>query len=462
MGLHLEALLGALAPGSLVLLFIGFDGSAGLQASNTSIRAILLQTADIVNDADAVSATFTGGWEGVRCTMASFTPEASSSPGGGGGRSEVAPADIDRLIFTARVQGLPDSLPRLPWESGVMAMIFVPKPLVVQPCAPSKDTPTIDGDPILASSSRARPAPSTLYERSFASRADVPVQEEDEHLWVMAVGKWCSIFALAHSDPGQVGEQAAQCFAAEGEAARDELLRDVFGLRSPRTAIKRANALLRCFRWHQREHDTVWPWGRPTITAYVRSLGDSVSAVSGLFEAMNFAHHVMGLPLPGDLLADRRLQGRAKRLVGDKPETRQQVPLTVEAVAKLERLVAGRNLCDADTYVLGGLLFALYSRSRWSDLKQIQSIRIDFDDSESVSGFVEARTREHKTSNTVRTKRRAMPLVAPFPGVTESRWVAAWQDAGREPWCSLGKRAFRPASAGTRRRWPPVCQEVLI
>ena len=367
--------------------------------------------------------------------MASFTPEASSAPGGGGGRSEVAPADIDRLIFTARVQGLPDSLPRLPWESGVMAMIFgdsiLPKPLVVQPCAPSKDTPTIDGDPILASSSRARPAPSTLYERSFASRADVPVQEEDEHLWVMAVGKWCSIFALAHSDPGQVGEQAAQCFAAEGEAARDELLRDVFGLRSPRTAIKRANALLRCFRWHQREHDTVWPWSRPTLTAYVRSLGDSVSAVSGLFEAMNFAHHVMGLPLPGDLLADRRLQGRAKRLVGDKPETRQQVPLTVEAVAKLERLVAGRNLCDADTYVLGGLLFALYSRSRWSDLKQIQSIRIDFDDSDCVSGFVEARTREHKTSNTVRTKRRAMPLVAPFPGVTESRWVAAWQDAGR-------------------------------
>ena len=50
LGLHLEALLGALAPGSLVLLFIGFDGSAGLQASNTSIRAILLQTADIVND----------------------------------------------------------------------------------------------------------------------------------------------------------------------------------------------------------------------------------------------------------------------------------------------------------------------------------------------------------------------------------------------------------------------------
>ena len=228
-----------------------------------------------------------------------------------------------------------------------------------------------------------------------------------------------------------MGEQAAQCLVAEGKDARDELIRDVFGIKSPRTAIKRANSLLRCMRWHLRERRAAWPWDSRSFTDFVKSLGDSASAVTGLFEAMNFAYHVMGMPFCSGILQDRRLQGRAKRLQGVKPVVRQQIALTVEAVAKLEKLVAGETLCDVDTYVLGGLVFCLYSRSRWSDLKMLLCIWVDFDSDDQVSGFVEARTRDHKTNNTAKTKRRAMPLVAPFPGVTDANWVKAWLSAGQ-------------------------------
>ena len=172
LGLHLEALLGALAPGSLVLLFIGFDGSAWLAGLEHQYP----------------SHSFTDRRYRQRRQTSSQPPLL------GAGRALGAPWPLSRLRLLRLlrggvddpkspqqtstglslrpvVQGLPDSLPRLPWKSGVMAMIFgdsiLPKPLVVQPCAPSKDTSTIDGDPILASSSRARPAPSTLYERSF-------------------------------------------------------------------------------------------------------------------------------------------------------------------------------------------------------------------------------------------------------------------------------------------------------
>ena len=65
---------------------------------------------------------------------------------------------------------------------------------------------------------------------------------------------------------------------------------------------------------------------------------------------MNFAYHVMGMPFCSGILQDSRLQGRAKRLQGVKPVVRQQIALTVEAVAKLEKLVAGETLCDVDTY----------------------------------------------------------------------------------------------------------------
>ncbi|CAE7203383.1 unnamed protein product [Symbiodinium sp. CCMP2592] len=302
-------------------------------------------------------------------------------------------------------------------------------PVLRQPCPPALED-SADPAPEDVPCIRVRSAPCTLFEKSFSARADISTQAEDEHLWVLAINKWCCIFSLAQSDPGQVGEQAAQCLIAEGQSARDELIRDVFGIKSPRTAIKRANSLLRCLRWHLRERQAAWPWDCGSFTDFVKSLGVGASAVAGLFEAVNFAHHVMGMPFCKEILEDRRLQGRAKRLEGERAEVKQQDPLTVECVAKLEKLVASNSLCDADTYVLGGIVFCLYSRSRWSDLRNLRCIWVDFEGDDQQSGFVEARTRDHKTSNTVKTKRRAMPLVAPFPGVTDANWVKAWWNAG--------------------------------
>ena len=270
-----------------------------------------------------------------------------------GAFSTISDGDIDRMLLLARSGGCVDSLPRLPWETGVMACIFgdgaLPRPILQQPRAPLPEDPSTTVSEELPVP-RTRAAPDTLFERSFSARADIGAQDEDDHLWTLAISKWCCIFSLAQDDPGQVGEQAAQCLVAEGKDARDELIRDVFGIKSPRTAIKRANSLLRCMRWHLRERRAAWPWDSRSFTDFVKSLGDSASAVTGLFEAMNFAYHVMGMPFCSGILQDSRLQGRAKRLQGVKPVVRQQIALTVEAVAKLEKLVAGETLCDVDTY----------------------------------------------------------------------------------------------------------------
>ena len=132
-----------------------------------------------------------------------------------------------------------------------------------------------------------------------------------------------------------------------------------------------------------------------------------------LFEALRFGYH-------------------AKRFIAHSAQIKQAEPLSVELVARLEN-----TLGIVDRYLLGGLLFAIFSRSRWSDLKNLQPIWIDsFEDG---SGFVEARTMDHKTSHTVQTKRRAMPLVAPFPGVSEHPWVRSWWAAKR--WESGGPRS---------------------
>ena len=88
-----------------------------------------------------------------------------------------------------------------------------------------------------------------LLSSPIASRADRSVQLEDERLWGLALSKWVSIFSMLEA-PGPVGMQASRAMSQEGPAARDEVIRDVLGLKSPQTAVKRANALLRVFRWH--------------------------------------------------------------------------------------------------------------------------------------------------------------------------------------------------------------------
>ena len=50
LGTQLLHLLGALSPGCLVLLFLGWTDTFSLQNTSVEIRAILLQTTDIVQD----------------------------------------------------------------------------------------------------------------------------------------------------------------------------------------------------------------------------------------------------------------------------------------------------------------------------------------------------------------------------------------------------------------------------
>ena len=86
----------------------------------------------------------------------------------------------------------------------------------------------------------------------------------------------------------------------------------------------------------------------------------------------------MAIPFDQDATSDKRLMGRAKRLQGMASGTSKQAPdLSAEQVAKLERLVCREDTCVTDRFLAGGLLFALFSRSRWSDLKMIDAIWID-------------------------------------------------------------------------------------
>ena len=359
--------------------------------------------------------------------------------------------DIDRLILDAQLRAIPDNIPKLPWETGPFKAIYEDDsqaefPTLKQPSLvplPGEQPPPVIPKIVCAGEKRKF---ANLF--SYCSAKDDQDEEDDEaKLWVIALAKWVSIFALIHHE-GSVGEQLQQSFWADEGPTKEEVLRDVLGARAPRTAIKRANSMLKCLQWHLDKADCAWPWTLQSLSSFVDSLKGArgeASAVQSLFEAVRFSKHVLGIPFEVAILEDKRLQGRAKRLQYEGPDIQQAEVLSVDQVCKLESRVVDPDTCVMDKYLIGGQLFALYSRSRWSDLRYIHCIHLD--KNEDGAGFVEARTRIHKTRRSKKAVRKAMPLVMPIFGLHDiawAAWVDAWWSAGLELGVDWDKIPFGP------------------
>ena len=70
-----------------------------------------------------------------------------------------------------------------------------------------------------------------------------------------------------------------------------------------------------------------------------------------------------------------------------------------------------------DRFAAGCFLFALFPRSRWSDLRCVYGYAADIVELEGkITGYLEYKTRSHKTARLVQRQGLSMPLVAPCVG----------------------------------------------
>jgi hypothetical protein len=100
-----------------------------------------------------------------------------------------------------------------------------------------------------------------------------------------------------------------------------------------------------------------------------------------------------------------------------KPEKSQARVLTVREVEYLEQCLTDERINLVDRVACGCMLFCLYCRSRWSHFRRVYGVILDVSESDGkIAGYLECRTRSHKTN------RLAMPLVAPVWGVTSPPW----------------------------------------
>ena len=113
-------------------------------------------------------------------------------------------------------------------------------------------------------------------------------------------------------------------------------------------------------------------------------------------------------------------------------EKRQARVLSVAEVASLEEFLSNERNFIIDRFAAGCFLFALYSRSRWSDLRCVYSYTADIVEIEGkITGYLKYKTRSHKTARLVQKQGLSMPLVAPVWGVGKTPWVLEFVKVAR-------------------------------
>ena len=344
-----------------------------------------------------------------------------------------------------------------PWESGVMAEIFGAETSLSLPqCAgigEGLDRLTAHLESEVATGSIVESLPhDAKYLGAVQSLKDVPYFENKAHKLELACGLWMDILSTDWSS-SEVGTHLSASLLSDSTGLEAvEILRACFGVKSPSTLIKRANAFRQFISWHFKcgfgtlNNAQALPLSEQAVWEYFHYLRDlrlenkrGYTVPSSFLEAVRFGKFTLGLKFTDTILQSRRLLGFAAIERRDKGPSRQAPGLEVEHVKRLHAVLReGSN--DIDRLGAGCFLICLYSRARWSDVRYVDHVEI----TEGKFGALTLFTVEHKTA-TVGLRREAfLPLIVPWEGIVNEDWIKIFMDVYQKCGLDLTRQPLGP------------------
>ena len=259
-------------------------------------------------------------------------------------------------------------------------------------------------------------AASVLCRQSYAQHEDL--------LRRKALIRW-RIMVESDISTTSVGQQAER-EVNDGSVSYsiNDVLNDIFSRKSTATLLKRSSDLMRYSNWCiSYGYFTPWRLQENMVYSYLQELKatSAPSTASSFISALRFAKHTIGLHLVDQVLSSR-VCGAAELMLKNRRTVKQAKPLSVQQVFKLEG-IAINHPDDKIRYIAGYLCFCLYSCARFKDAMYAESWTLDMPSP--VFGYIEARTKKHKTANM--SKRALMlPLVGFSCGLQNKSWGDVW------------------------------------
>ena len=379
-----------------------------------------------------------------------------------------SPVDArDMSVFSKHITDACMSVPatfsmQLPWETGIMQQIFestdglpdlpIPRAEPIEVVDSPRGAPKFPScpDPLRQGGGRG------VYLRVINFGLNLSEDDLEQKSWSNALEKWYIIFRTGRNawPQGYDLDQAVETHDLEN-------LRKVFGNRSANTVLRRGNSMVRFLKWFQKVRFSTCPFPifEGDIEEYLNHLvhnGAGSSALSGFLEALRFCEHVVGIAGVSSSISlkARKISELADMKRQDKKQSR---VLTVLEVQTLETILMDETEELADRYAAGAMLFGLYSRSRLSDLKKIKGFYKDvIEVNGTISGYLEYKTRSHKTARLTAKQGITRPLVAPVWGLMTPPWGLNFVKVAklaRRDLELIYDESLLPAPAGCGEQW---------
>ena len=263
-----------------------------------------------------------------------------------------------------------------------------------------------------------------VYLHAVSNLMDASFEEMKQGKMELAVTKWLCIIQMhmLASSTGRLALNLGRDNYNSDEARR--IVAAVIGIRSPTTAISRANALLRYLRWAMSMFGDIYmAFREESVWSYFDSLstgGAAATTACSLLSALRYAKFIMGYGTFDEILGSKRLKGSADLMFVEKESLKQAKVLTVQQVNQLHKILVNDAAADYDGAAAGYLLLALYGRCRHSDLQNVSEIIHDYSDE---GGYLEVRTKCHKTACNALKRTMLLPIILPVLGVDGSCFV---------------------------------------
>ena len=198
-------------------------------------------------------------------------------------------------------------------------------------------------------------------------------QEERDSLHDRAIRRWVH---LLEAWDGEV--KIVSCLSeCETFKERAQILVDIFYNKAPSTLMKRCRGLARITNYFV-DRGMTFPCSEDQFYSYLnveRNNNSPPSRLKGIFEALVFSRHVLGVVEFQHLIDSRRCLGACGNDHGR--IIKQAIALTVRQVAKLHSILEHGDE-EWDKLFGGMALYCIYARARWADAHMLKKSFMTF------------------------------------------------------------------------------------
>ena len=347
--------------------------------------------------------------------------------------------DVDALklppVVHEAVRSTNMSVFKFPWEKGPLASVFGKDQLVkslelnLKPGGRNFVSMHLEVSEGSSMSARVKmksmAVGTTGFARFVRQGGDLSASDSRERQRAKAVADWWKLLKTDR-DANVVGQKVLkEASWLNEDSYAEQILDATFAVKAPGTINKRLYAMQAYAVWCQDVLGKCWqPLEETDAWRYVLHLKDShapATKATTFLEGVRFSWHLLGVKGADFTERSLRVRGVAVQQKAQKKPWRPADTLRVEEVRALHVILQSPDADKCDKLMSGHFLHMLYSRSRWSDLTQVEKVYVD-----DCWSYLEASTRAHKGAKSAELKSRLLPLVAACKGVTGECWAKTY------------------------------------